>query len=82
MSAVVIQWDIKAEGRNVGDVEKVELTSFVEALIAQGRVTVLEQDPLDEAPVVPEDPTVLEPAAPIVGFNPEVAAPDAESVSS
>lgn len=81
MSAVVIQWDIKAEGRNVGDVEKVELTSFVEALIAQGRVTVLEQDPLDEAPVVPEDPTVLEPA-PIVGFNPEVAAPDAESVSS
>lgn len=48
MSAVIIRWDIRAAGREVGDIETVELTEFVAALIYQGRVTVLDEEPKDE----------------------------------
>lgn len=42
MSAVTIIWNQRAAGRWPGDEEKVELTEYVQALIAQGRVTVEE----------------------------------------
>ena len=51
MSEVTVRWDIRAAGREVGDVETVELTDFVEALIGQGRVTVVPAEATFEAEV-------------------------------
>lgn len=41
MSDVTVEWTIRAMGRDVGDVETVERTEFVEALIKQNRVKVI-----------------------------------------
>lgn len=39
---VTIEWKIRAEGRKEGGRETVELTDYVQALINQGRVVVVE----------------------------------------
>lgn len=51
MSEVKIRWTQRAAGRDVGDEETVERTDFVNAIIEQGRVVVLEEIPTFEAEV-------------------------------
>lgn len=67
MSKLTIEWTIKAHGREAGDRETVESTSFIDALIAQRRVFVVE---------VHEEP---KPAAPLDAPKPEPV-PTAEEV--
>lgn len=55
---IVVQWDMRANGREVGDEELVDRTPFIEACIEQGRVRVIwdEADgPRPAAVVLEED---------------------------
>lgn len=58
MSEVWIRWDQRAFGREVGEVEEVEKTEFVENIIEQGRVTVVDA-PKEEKPEAPVAPPAL-----------------------
>lgn len=85
MSEVRIRWSQRAAGRNVGDVETLELTPWIEAILAAGRAVVLSPDdaPIELAEEVVEEapkPRRPRPAAPIVGvFEGEVGDGDAEA---
>lgn len=54
MSEVTIRWTQRAAGRDIGEVETVERTAFIDAVIAAGRVDVLEE--AADAPVEVEKP--------------------------
>lgn len=49
MSEVWVRWDQRAFGREVGDVEEVEKTEFVQNIIDMGRVTVVDAPKTEEA---------------------------------
>lgn len=53
MSEVRIRWTQRVAGRHPGDTETLELTQWVEAVIAAGRAVVLAQDasPVQTPPV-------------------------------
>jgi hypothetical protein len=58
---VTIEWQVKAAGRSPGQKETVERTPFVEALIKQGRVLVLEEDKPKYKPLKKSELAVGEP---------------------
>lgn len=49
MTEIWIRWDQRAAGREVGEIEEVERTDFVNAIIEQGRVTVVDEPKSEEA---------------------------------
>lgn len=46
MSQVTVKWTIRANGRHEGDREQVELTPSIQALIAAGRLVVVQYHPV------------------------------------
>lgn len=50
--AVTIRWTQRAAGRDIGDVETVERSVFVDGVIAAGRVEVLAEDLEPEAEAI------------------------------
>ena len=59
MSEVTLHWDQRVLGRNVGDVETVELTEFMQAILDQGRAHIVM--------VTQDTPEQAEAPAPILG---------------
>lgn len=59
MSEVWIRWDQRAFGREVGEVEEVEKTEFVENIIDMGRVTVVDAPRAEEVEAPVQAPALL-----------------------
>lgn len=78
MSEVTIRWDQRVAGRNIGDVETVEETSFIAACVKQLRCHVVSGPvvaPVVEAPVLSPVAT----PAPILGVFEDAASVEAEA---
>lgn len=71
-SIVTVKWNIRAGGRHEGDVETVELTEYVQALINQKRVEVIER--FDPAPVLGVVVVIEDLDAPVAALDADTGA--------